>query len=82
MSENLVFVLVQKEKQFDAHMIMLTAVSGDEVEVIYDVAKRNADKEYDIICYVYDHGVPVEVSIYEPKEEDFKVVLRYDGEEE
>lgn len=78
------FVLMMKKRTFDAQLNLVTAVDGDDVDIMYDILEQSvADDsldEFDFICYAFLQGSLVEVSLYDREEEDFKVLMRYEEE--
>lgn len=78
--DKMVFILELKERKFDAQSVVLTAVGTEDIDYLYDVAKRNVNDGYDLILKIFENGIPVEVSLYQPDKEDFKVIMSYEKE--
>lgn len=78
--DKMVFILELKARKFDTQSVVLTAVSAEDIDYLYDVAKRNVNDGYDLILKTFENGIPVEVSLYQPDKEDFKVIMCYEKE--
>ena len=78
--DKMVFILELKERKFDTQSVVLTAVGTEDIDYLYDVAKRNVNDGYDLILKIFENGIPVEVSLYQPDKEDFKVIMCYEKE--
>ena len=47
--DKMVFILELKERKFDTQSVVLTAVGTEDIDYLYDVAKRNVNDGYDLI---------------------------------
>lgn len=74
-----VFVLVAKEKTFDAQQVVLTAVTEEDLSPMYELAETYSSDSVDLMCRTYQDGEIVEISVYRKELEDFeKIVDFYD----
>lgn len=74
-----VFVLVAKERTFDAQQVVLTAVTEEDLTPMYSLAETYASDTVDLMCRTYQDGEIVEISLYKKDLADFeKIVDFYD----
>lgn len=78
------FVLMMKKRDFDSELQLVTAVTEDEVDIMYETLEDTVNEEfasdYDFICYTFTEGQLVEVSLYDKLQEDFDVLMKYEKE--
>ena len=75
---NDVFVLVAKERTFDAVPVILTAVDSTDLTPMYDLAKAYSNEDnIDIMCRTYFNGDLMEISVYNKHTGDFEKMVEF-----
>lgn len=78
------FVLMMKKRDLDSELQLVTAVTEDEVDIMYETLENTVNEEfasdYDFICYAFTEGQLVEVSLYNKLQEDFDILIKYEKE--
>lgn len=72
-----VFVLVAKERTFDAQQVVLTAVTEEDLSPMYELAETYASDDTDLMCRTYQNGEIIEISIYKKELEDFVKIVDF-----
>lgn len=79
---NNVFVLIGKERYMDAIPHVLTAVTPDGVDRLYELSAKMVSQydNLDILLHTYTDGQLTEISIYDEYEDEFSLVSRFENE--
>ena len=79
---NTVFVLIGKERYMDAVPHVLTAVTPNDIERVYDLSEKmiSMHDNLDMLLHTYIDGELKEISVYNEYENDFDLVSRFENE--
>ena len=79
---NTVFVLFGKEIYMDAVPHVLTAVTPDDIERVYDLSEKMVTSydNLDMLLHTYIDGELKEISVYNEYDNDFNLVSRFENE--
>lgn len=79
---NNVFVLIGKERYMDAIPHVLTAVTPDSIDRLYELSAKMVSQydNLDILLHTYTDGQLTEISIYDEYEDEFSLVSRFENE--
>lgn len=79
---NTVFVLIGKERYMDAMPHVLTAVTPDDIERVYDLSEKMVTSydNLDMLLHTYIDGELKEISVYNEYDNDFNLVSRFENE--